>query len=166
MPDIYLYAGEPNPNDIRLRDPTILVGGGTDATALPNVVAATFTLQVSTVSGDGNTSSGIQSAVFMTQAATLTADASITTSVLSATFSVQPAVATGDTGAVDGTALPNVVSATWSVLPVDADGSSPYVPDPRRNISHTIHSTHWVQPRKKRNRRKADEEALVVGGAL
>ena len=29
MPDIFLYAGEPNPNDIRLRDPTTSGGGGT-----------------------------------------------------------------------------------------------------------------------------------------
>ena len=28
MPDIFLYAGEPNPNDIRLGDPTALRGGG------------------------------------------------------------------------------------------------------------------------------------------
>jgi hypothetical protein len=28
MPDIFLYAGEPNPNDIRLGDPTVLRGGG------------------------------------------------------------------------------------------------------------------------------------------
>lgn len=29
MPDIFLYAGEPSPNDIRLRDPTTSGGGGT-----------------------------------------------------------------------------------------------------------------------------------------
>ena len=27
MPDIYLYAGETNPSDIRLSDPTIITGG-------------------------------------------------------------------------------------------------------------------------------------------
>lgn len=30
MPDIFLYGGEPNPSDIKLRDPTVLSGGGSN----------------------------------------------------------------------------------------------------------------------------------------
>lgn len=40
--DIFLYSGEPNPNDIKLRDPTVLVGGGSQNVVLefPETVAA------------------------------------------------------------------------------------------------------------------------------
>ena len=50
MPDIFLYAGEPNPSDIRLSDPTVLRGGGAV------IVEGTF-------SSSGNASSSWESAL-------------------------------------------------------------------------------------------------------
>ena len=58
MPDVFLYSGEPNPNDVRLSDPTMLRGGGANPqtiTAIAYAEVVTFgssTLKL-TVAGTG-----------------------------------------------------------------------------------------------------------------
>ena len=44
MPDIFLYSGEPNPNDVRLSDPTVQRGGSTVSASQSDTLALTDTL--------------------------------------------------------------------------------------------------------------------------
>ena len=154
MPDIYLYAGEPNPNDVRLRDPTILVGGGTDGTATPAVSSSVFSLQLGVFIGDALTSASVLSAVFTTQATAVIGDAIISASVLSSVFSVQASTITGTantnnavlsatfsvqvavaSATSDGTASPNVLAATFIALAADASGTAPLQTGKKRRIT-------------------------------
>lgn len=188
MPDIYLYAGEPNLNDIRLRDPTVLVGGGVDGTASPAVLASLSTIPVASLAGSSNYTASVQSLVIAVQSHVLSGSAMTSPSVLAASFAVQSPVATADSitvatvqsatlsiqsasasGTADGTAFPEVVSALFCVMAIDVSGSEPL--QSRRTSSASSGSgrspVYWYPPiRTKRSRRRDDEESMLVGGAM
>lgn len=154
MPDIFLYAGEPNPNDIRLSDPTVVRGGG----AGPTIVEATLTSAGSgaatfssarklttTLSAAGTGAAAFNSATKLTTtlssagagAATFTSARKLTTTLTSTGQSA----ATWTTGALAGSAFASAGSglAQWpgenAATPVATSSppaGGPYWNSPRR----------------------------------
>lgn len=94
MPDIYLFAGEANPNDIRLRDPTILVGGSVDGTAIPSVLASVFAIMSGAFAGGAVASPSVLDATFASQSPTASGDATATVAEANLTWEIlSPSVA-------------------------------------------------------------------------
>jgi len=65
MTDIFLYAGESNPSDLKLRDPTILAGGGA-ITGTGVLVAG-----VASLAGIGKSASRSTAGILLSQSAIL-----------------------------------------------------------------------------------------------
>lgn len=70
MPDIFLYSGEANPNDIKLRDPTVLAGAG--------AINATFAVTIDNVTQSAEADLLIQATAAQTiEAVTLSTNADL-----------------------------------------------------------------------------------------
>lgn len=99
MPDIYLFAGEANPNDIRLRDPTILVGSSVDGTAIPSVLASVFAIMSGAFTGGAVASPGVLDATFASQSPTASGDATATVAAANLTWEMLPPSGAGSANA-------------------------------------------------------------------
>lgn len=101
MPDIFLYGGEPAPNDVRLTDPTVLSGAGSTLTIVVPVATASATapalvLEVGALVPLGATSSSAP-------APTLVTDMTLTIPTATATATAPaPTITTGDPPAAAG----------------------------------------------------------------
>lgn len=110
MPDVYLYSGEPNPNDVRLRDPTVPGAGGADG----NASGATVTIAASLLDGTASGAATGNGAV-VPAAASLVSGAASGAAVASGTTNT--AAASIISGTTSGAATANGATLTPTTSP-------------------------------------------------
>ena len=144
MPDIFLRAGEANPNDVKLRDPTLA-----DSVA----ITATATWVQAAASWDATAAETFASTAAFAQAAAAWAAIAAETFTTTATWT-QAAGAWDATGSetFTTTAAFAQAAATWAALGA--------VPVPQGGRSHARPTWQYEDPRRRQVRE--DEEELVL----
>jgi len=99
MTDIFLYAGESNPSDLKLRDPTVLAGGGA-ITGTGVLVAG-----VASLAGIGKSASRSTAGILLSQSAILAGSGKSASRSTTAVLLSQSAAIAGS-GTVGGAAAP------------------------------------------------------------